>query len=154
MLTWSPKIILVNCQVNPLMLISQPMQIQSEPPAEDVIPSSASGPHVAVPEESDYGPVRRKVRGKSGPAALYRPSSMAQDDFADMMQEVVPQLMEQVLSQEGSSASSSSAIPAGHGQKRDASVVHDHTDEHAKARRTESPVRSDVSPADVYHQCC
>ena len=69
-----------------------------------------------------YGPIRRKVLGKQGPLSLFRPGSMAQDDFADMMQEVVPQLIEQVLQQEDQSmsvAERSSSVkrdvsPAGH----------------------------------------
>jgi hypothetical protein len=43
---------------------------------------------------STYGPLRR-VRQKDGPPALYRPPAMHADDFAEMMREVVPQLLEE-----------------------------------------------------------
>ena len=50
------------------------------------------------PEESStYGPVRRRLRGKNGPSGLYRPALMIADDFAEIMQEIVPKLVEQVF---------------------------------------------------------
>ena len=48
---------------------------------------------------SSYGPFRR-VRGKSHEAALSRPPLMKEDDFADMMREVLPQLIEDTLQQQ------------------------------------------------------
>ena len=51
-------------------------------------------------ETGDYGPVRARTRVhmKSGPAALFRPKPMLQEDFVDLMKEVVPRLItEQVL---------------------------------------------------------
>ncbi|CAK9067550.1 unnamed protein product [Durusdinium trenchii] len=44
---------------------------------------------------SSYGPVRSRSRVamKSGPAALFRPRPMLQDDFVDLMTEVVPRLI-------------------------------------------------------------
>ena len=100
-------------------------------------------------EPSSYGPVRRKVTGKSGPMTLYRPPSMAQDDFTEMMQEVVPQLLEQVLAQEPSDAHASTENSSSHGQKRDASSVDQPDEGQAKTRRTESPVRAEPASIDA-----
>ena len=41
---------------------------------------------------SSYGPIRRRVDQKSGAPALYRPPAMRQDDFVEVMREVLPQL--------------------------------------------------------------
>ena len=49
-----------------------------------------------------YGPLRRKVLGKSGPQALYRPAKLKEDDFAEIMREIVPDLIEQTLASESS----------------------------------------------------
>ena len=39
---------------------------------------------------SDYGPVRRRrLPSKSGPMTLFRPTAMRQEDFVEVMQEVV-----------------------------------------------------------------
>ena len=127
---------------------SLPVPIESAPgeampsPVPDV-PGSAGVP-------SSYGPVRRKVLGKSGPMTLYRPGSMAQEDFSDMMQEVVPRLLEQVLSQETSNASESADVSSSsHGHKRDSSEVETPVEGISKARRTESPARSAEFPAEL-----
>ncbi|CAJ1427490.1 unnamed protein product, partial [Effrenium voratum] len=42
---------------------------------------------------SSYGPIRR-VHGKSDPEALHRPRAMAPDDFAELLKEVIPSLVE------------------------------------------------------------
>ena len=90
-------------------------------------------------ESSPYGPLRHKVLGKQGPMTLYRPSGMSQDDFSEMMQEVAPQLLQQVLQQDESSKESSDS--RGSGIKRECSEVEaDHS--RAKSQRTESPDRS------------
>ena len=92
-------------------------------------------------EKSDYGPVRRRLAGKHGPMTLYRPGRMSQDDFSDMMQEVVPQLLEQVLGDQppGSSGSSSSRAVS---SKRSADDVEHVEESQSKAIRTSSPERS------------
>ena len=45
-------------------------------------------------EPSTYGPLRRRVGGKSGPAALFRPPGMLQDDVVELLREVVPRMIE------------------------------------------------------------
>ena len=113
------------------------------------LPASSPG---NAQENEGYGPIRRKVLGKQGPMSLYRPGSMAQDDFAELMQEVVPQLLEQVLNQEDQAmpgAESASSADRSAGVKRDASPAAPPLEPSAKSQRTVSPDRSDVLPADV-----
>lgn len=57
-------------------------------------------------EPESYGPIRRRITGKDGPFSPYRPAVMKQDDFVEVMKEIVPELIEQTLS------SSSSAGPS------------------------------------------
>ena len=51
--------------------------------------------HASESTDSTYGPLRR-VRGKAGPATLYRPPVMREQDFVELMREVVPRMIEQV----------------------------------------------------------
>lgn len=44
--------------------------------------------------QSSYGPVRRRIHGKDGKLALYRPAPMQPEDFVDIMREVVPRLID------------------------------------------------------------
>ena len=46
--------------------------------------------------DSSYGPLRR-VRLKAGPPALYRPPSMKEADFAEIMREIVLKLVERAI---------------------------------------------------------
>ena len=62
--------------------------------------SDASLPEAS---SSSYGPIRRRVSGKDGPFALWRPPQTSQDDFVEIMKEVVPQLLDTVIQDEGSS---------------------------------------------------
>ena len=66
---------------------------------------------------STYGPMR-KVRGKNGPDALWRPPSMKQEDFVSIMQEVAPQLISDLLHQEQSEVADSSMSASSHVGKR------------------------------------
>ena len=63
--------------------------------------SSASGSSAVLPQpadESAYGPVRRsRILAKSGPLTMFRPAAMKHDDFVEVMNEVVPQLIEQTV---------------------------------------------------------
>ena len=61
---------------------------KAEPAPADDVSASVGG------SSASYGPLRR-VRTKNGPPSLYRPPSMRDDDFAELMREVVPQLVEQ-----------------------------------------------------------
>eukprot|EP00435_Cladocopium_sp_Y103_P019702 s2149_g4.t1 len=79
---------------------STPSPALSEPYA------SVPGEIPVSPESSSYGPVRRKVTGKNGPDALWRPPSMRQEDFVSIMKEVVPRLIEEIVLPSGDAASS------------------------------------------------
>ena len=82
--------------------------IEAVPPeSEDVVPQSSSGSregpvlhsNVAVPNQDaapSYGPIRRRIVTKTGPDALHRPPAMREQDFVDMIREVVPQLLQEV----------------------------------------------------------
>lgn len=63
-------------------------------------PENSSKPVPAQPDQPQYGPVRRRVTQKDGPMALYRPDRMVQEDFQDMMQEIVPELIKRVMQPE------------------------------------------------------
>ena len=43
---------------------------------------------------STYGPVRRRIHNKNGPMSLYRPAPMQQEEFVEIMREVVPHMIE------------------------------------------------------------
>eukprot|EP00435_Cladocopium_sp_Y103_P073746 s182_g45.t1 len=90
-----------------------PMQsAEVEPTVFDDLPPEpvpdASTPAPSLPEgsvdKSSYGPIRRRVTGKDGPLAIWRPAAMRQDDFVEVMKEVVPTLVEHAM-EESSSAS-------------------------------------------------
>eukprot|EP00435_Cladocopium_sp_Y103_P031858 s655_g8.t1 len=67
-------------------------------PGDESQLKESSSPHHessnAQSASSTYGPLRR-VRSKNGPPSLYRPPAMQADDFAEMMKEIVPQLVEE-----------------------------------------------------------
>lgn len=44
---------------------------------------------------SQYGPIRRRVRGKAGEATMYRPPTMRQKDCVEVMREVIPHLIDE-----------------------------------------------------------
>ena len=71
------------------------------PEASGSSSSSASGSSAVLPQpadESAYGPVRRsRILAKSGPLTMFRPAAMKHDDFVEVMNEVVPQLIEQTV---------------------------------------------------------
>ena len=73
--------------------------------------SPASATEAPMPEaaaSSTYGPFR-KVRGKSGPEALWRPPTMRQEDFVSIMQEAVPKLIDEIMPEPASGSASSSS---------------------------------------------
>ena len=62
-------------------------------------PMDSSEPTEPTPEsQSSYGPVRRRIHGKDGRSALYRPAPMQPEDFVEIMREVVPQLIDNMPS--------------------------------------------------------
>ena len=117
--------------------LSQPPEVEeamheapAEPPAPPSIPSSNPEPQPdtsqsvepyptpsteSTTDKTQYGPFRR-ARTK-GPDTLFRPPAMEHDDFAEMMSEIVPQLIEQQLNSEQSTTTS----PRGSSSKREAS---------------------------------
>ena len=61
-------------------------------------PSSSGDARVEAP--SDYGPIRnqpRRLPSKTGPMALYRPAPMKDEDFIDVMKEVVPHMLSEAV---------------------------------------------------------
>ena len=94
-----------------------------EPPAERMMPDELVNEDVETtvdkspmpPQDSGqsqtYGPVRRRVSGKDGPMSLWRPPAMRQDDFVEIMKEVVPQLLEDVCMNSSSASSKRSLSP-------------------------------------------
>ena len=104
-----------------------------------VNPEESSGVHnsVADHDASGYGPVRRRMGQKGSPSQLYRPCALLQDDFAEMMQELVPRLVTQAIETQAedsdmpATVSSSASVPdnsapaassSARGSKREASV--------------------------------
>ena len=83
---------------------SPPMEVEAVPPepvpaepSTEVVPPLPSSATAPSGEASSYGPVRRRILNKNGPSALFRPPAMAIDDFAEVMREVVPQLIEETM---------------------------------------------------------
>ena len=72
--------------------VPSPPEVETRPESAESADSTDSRP--AVPAESTYGPVRRRVGHKDGPMALWRPPALRQEDFVEIMKEVVPQLVE------------------------------------------------------------
>ena len=52
---------------------------------------------VTNPGDSTYGPIRRRVTQKDGPMSFWRPAAMRQDDFVEIMKEIVPPLVEKSI---------------------------------------------------------
>ena len=65
--------------------------------ASSAAPYDVSEPPSAHSEPSEYGPVRSRVTGKKSSPALLRPRAMLQDDFTEMMHDIVPRLVTQAL---------------------------------------------------------
>ena len=107
-------------------------------------PSRASAGSGDSPKEqgSSYGPVRRRIGEKAGPMTLYRPARASADDFADMMKEIVPQLIQQAITTESTENRS-------RGSKRESQPSSGDGPE-AKSQRVDSPSRSDA--ADIFDQ--
>ena len=102
--------------------------VDARPPDASSGQPSASDAPVSLPsssstreEPSTYGPVRR-VTQKSRPGeALRRPTETQPEDFMEMMQEVVPRLLQRLPSLPTEGAESSAVSPRGTGLKREAS---------------------------------
>ena len=106
---------------------AEPISAEPVPPplgSETAVPPLTTEAETPMPEttlpeasSSSYGPVRRRISGKDGPFALWRPPQTRQDDFVEIMKEVVPQLLDTVI-QDGESSSgvkrssSAASLPA------------------------------------------
>ena len=102
-----------------------PSTESTEPVSSDPDQSNTTNEPSAVVDKGTvehpegYGPVRRRMGSKMGAAALYRPAPMRDQDFADMMSEVVPRLLTDAIqkmevenpNQNASSSSSSHKRP-------------------------------------------
>ena len=67
---------------------------------ESANPSSGSDGRQEVDNPSgpsSYGPVRRRIACKAGPLTLHRPAPLRHDDFAEVMSEIVPHLIDQAM---------------------------------------------------------
>ena len=82
-------------------------QVEADPePSRSHGSEPYASPSLVSPSET-YGPVRRKIIGKNGPEALWRPPAMRQEDFVSIMKEVFPSLIEEFTSSESSASQSS-----------------------------------------------
>eukprot|EP00435_Cladocopium_sp_Y103_P025163 s1174_g6.t1 len=98
--------------------VSMPPAVEpTSPPETGAVPESAESPASVEPAQdnseaidksamedvpdlgnsgdssSTYGPIRRRIKGKDGPNALYRPPSMRQEDFVEIMREIIPDMI-------------------------------------------------------------
>eukprot|EP00435_Cladocopium_sp_Y103_P075218 s4_g55.t1 len=101
------------------VFVEAPPSMPSVPAEETQVDASSSstGSNSSDQQSTTYGPIRRRVNGKDGPLSLYRPPAMRQDDFVDVMKEIVPQLIEQTVMSE----SRSSAVKRPHADDSDTS---------------------------------
>ena len=81
------------------------------PTSGDVVPEQEdsalpSGENPPEEASSSYGPIRRRVHGKSDEAAMFRPPAMRESDFIELMREVVPQLIDQAMEETRAEADS------------------------------------------------
>ncbi len=86
-------------------------------------------------ESSTYGPVRRRIGNKSGPLSLWRPAEMASDDFADIMREVVPRLIDEAVGSSTEASASASSSSANTGVKRPVSPTANASDSEPSTSR-------------------
>lgn len=81
----------LNAPANPPQVEAEPTRDES-PVLEDVAMPTVDASETSN-ESSRYGPVRQKIVRKSKPEALYRLPESQMEDFAEMMQEVIPQIL-------------------------------------------------------------
>ena len=107
----------------------QPLVARSETPAD-----SAPTP----PSEPTYGPIRRRIAGKNGPGALYRPAPMRADDFSDMMNEIMPELVGRIVDSTAP-AEANMESPRGDSAKRSLSPDQDTESQPSHVLRSSGP---------------
>ena len=93
-------------------------------------------------EESSYGPVRRRVPTKSQSSSLFRPPAMQADDFSELMKDLAPSLIENAISSERGTSSSSASSGAGAKRDREDDVTHIDEPPAQRARNVDSEVLS------------
>lgn len=77
-----------------------------------------------MPKTEEYGPFRRvRHTHKHAQEFLHRPPMMEQEDFAEMMQEIVPSLIQQQLVSNTHSPMPEGCSPRGDSSKRNASPM-------------------------------
>ena len=112
-------------RIEPVVAVPEPSlpPVQSEPPplnGEDRIVQNAEEvprpsqevdagtdeipldemPQASSSASSSYGPIRRRIVGKDGSPALWRPPAMKEEDFVAVMKEMIPSLVDQAMSSE------------------------------------------------------
>ena len=116
-----------------------PMEPSHQPVPETPATSSSAVPDNSVTQsseavgqntsESTYGPIRRRIHEKAGPMALWRPAPMQQEDLAEVLREVIPQMIDDATASLGESrkraleAELSAEEPASTRQCRDHEVL-------------------------------
>ena len=113
-------------------------------PADQAMNDPEREPSAPV-DPLSYGPVRRRVAGKSVSASMFRPGRMQVDDCSELMNEIVPQLVEDTLQEVASPADPSMSTPMdsevisdgqASGRKRDASEAMFPEEATSKSART------------------
>jgi hypothetical protein len=105
---------------------------------DSAVHDGENAPDGATGESSEYGPIRRRLRGKNGASALYRPAPMRAEDFAEMMQEVVPDLVQRVLEHSSAVPDADMPSPRSGSAKRSASPSPVEGESSSQAPRLES----------------
>lgn len=84
----------------PILVPDENMSPEPKDSSQDP-PPEPSSPDAEIPgaeaSSSSYGPIRRRVHGKSDERAMFRPPAMREDDFIEIMREVVPRLVDQAV---------------------------------------------------------
>lgn len=82
-------------------------------------------PAPEVASSSSCGPVRRRYSSKQAQDVLFRPPEMKHEDFLEMMQEIVPQIVAPEAAVDSPDQMMHSSSPRGTSQKREASTEGD-----------------------------
>eukprot|EP00435_Cladocopium_sp_Y103_P032199 s207_g8.t1 len=98
---WYGPAVVIGTVGRNLILIHRKQLLRCAP--EQVRPSTSEEKQLSSTPQVELLGARRRVTGKDGPMSFYRPPAMRQDDFVEVMKEVVPQLLDQVLSPDADS---------------------------------------------------
>eukprot|EP00435_Cladocopium_sp_Y103_P010611 s801_g2.t1 len=114
-------------------------------------PSASVSAPDATSESSTYGPLRR-VAHKNGPASLYRPPALREQDFVDMMKDIVPRLIEHATNPAPEISSSDAAASSSQDSHKRGLESSDAVEPPSNRPRTE-PVCEVLSVEDVTELC-